>query len=727
VINFPIRLRSVRALLALAAGLVSAVPAGGACAPLAGGLDAFPSTAKLVLDDVGFAQPFVVRLSSAGLPDGVLQRSPQIGTTITTELLQLQLGGFHPRVGAITLRESPSQPSTGAIRNVVQDGACKLGGGEAFLDVFVELELPGLGQTWVNQQPFRLESPLEALPFLDVRFEVSRVVATALYDKVSGAERGELFYTLHHLAPPFPPAGSDCFDTLLTANLELFGPGMTVPLFGFGPTEVTRGSVVPGGTCNLGGTPCDADADCPALDTCKRPLIDTEIVALDLGGFDILLGDWQTSVLPDIGDSNCCIEHGTPGCSDPRCESLICDMDPFCCNVAWDGLCASLAASQTLCLENCLDPDANPSLGTVKSVQLNRTYPATSSFNLFVRIDTDLQGPLHNGSPIKVQPTAPITNLPPNPNTSFLYTGAPVTMLSQTNVAVGRISNIVHTLQPPRDCGPPPAAAQDCVDSWLVVELALPPCPPETLWLAGSARMLRDNPAPGGATGQEVIESVLAKGEFAGFSSCSGSLAARIASTASGAISSLTPEEFFPADSVFEVSIALDAPQGNLTAGPAQLATTIDALPAAPGEIYFGPEGTLALFDGNAVEVGQILSVRQEFAGPTACPAGFSSRIVFSGPTRHDFDVSIPGGGTGVEYDVVRGSLGSLLASQGAFSSASCLFANAAPALSDTTDPAPGQGYFYVARDGLGAFDGTWNGSGPSQAADRDLLLPDCP
>jgi len=39
--------------------------------------------------------------------------------------------------------------------------------------------------------------------------------------------------------------------------------------------------------------------------------------------------------LPDAG--------GNPGCSDPACQAIVCAVDPFCCSVEWDGLCADAA------------------------------------------------------------------------------------------------------------------------------------------------------------------------------------------------------------------------------------------------------------------------------------------------------------------------------------------------------------------------------------------------
>lgn len=62
----------------------------------------------------------------------------------------------------------------------------------------------------------------------------------------------------------------------------------------------------------------------------------------DLGA---LLGDWGNCP----GVPNCpspehdCSTRGGPGCSDVKCCTVICAMDPFCCEVAWDLICINLA------------------------------------------------------------------------------------------------------------------------------------------------------------------------------------------------------------------------------------------------------------------------------------------------------------------------------------------------------------------------------------------------
>jgi hypothetical protein len=47
-----------------------------------------------------------------------------------------------------------------------------------------------------------------------------------------------------------------------------------------------------------------------------------------------------------LDESSCgdCVEaNGTPGCEVTACETAVCDIDSFCCDVFWDGICANEA------------------------------------------------------------------------------------------------------------------------------------------------------------------------------------------------------------------------------------------------------------------------------------------------------------------------------------------------------------------------------------------------
>ncbi|MFO0874123.1 MAG: hypothetical protein U0575_09150 [Phycisphaerales bacterium] len=42
---------------------------------------------------------------------------------------------------------------------------------------------------------------------------------------------------------------------------------------------------------------------------------------------------------------NCCVAHAGAGCTNGACQGLVCEIDSFCCDVSWDGICASEAGS----------------------------------------------------------------------------------------------------------------------------------------------------------------------------------------------------------------------------------------------------------------------------------------------------------------------------------------------------------------------------------------------
>lgn len=51
----------------------------------------------------------------------------------------------------------------------------------------------------------------------------------------------------------------------------------------------------------------------------------------------------------------CCETHASTGCQDAAVSECTCGVDPYCCTVAWDGTCTTIA--QNLCAAGCTDPD----------------------------------------------------------------------------------------------------------------------------------------------------------------------------------------------------------------------------------------------------------------------------------------------------------------------------------------------------------------------------------
>jgi len=104
-----------------------------------------------------------------------------------------------------------------------------------------------------------------------------------------------------------------------------------------------------GDCCAFGGngTPgCDDPACCELICDAADPFCcevqwDAECAMLA----QLVCNDCPPAVCnPDAPD--CCEDQSPkvdPGCNDPDCCGLICEMDPFCCTVVWDGICVNEA------------------------------------------------------------------------------------------------------------------------------------------------------------------------------------------------------------------------------------------------------------------------------------------------------------------------------------------------------------------------------------------------
>jgi hypothetical protein len=72
----------------------------------------------------------------------------------------------------------------------------------------------------------------------------------------------------------------------------------------------------------------------------------------------ILCGDCG-GVCGVSGGANCCQPSNSPGCADANCCLAVCVLDPFCCVEVWDEFCANIAAEGcTVCTTGCGLPDA---------------------------------------------------------------------------------------------------------------------------------------------------------------------------------------------------------------------------------------------------------------------------------------------------------------------------------------------------------------------------------
>ena len=78
----------------------------------------------------------------------------------------------------------------------------------------------------------------------------------------------------------------------------------------------------------------------------------------DLGLLLGLLGPCPTCGDPNAG--GCLDPHPNPGCADAECCLAVCDIDPGCCDAAWDVQCTKIATK--VCDPGCGDADSGPCL-----------------------------------------------------------------------------------------------------------------------------------------------------------------------------------------------------------------------------------------------------------------------------------------------------------------------------------------------------------------------------
>ena len=653
-------------------------PAGTGC-ELPPGTDAFPSTAKIVVQsffDPG-SDPFIWYLSSAGLPDTVVQRGQQVGDTIQTEIVSLSLQGTHPSLGPINVHLDPDQPTLGEINNIQQSADCGFERADSFFDVFFEVDVSALGETWFPERPVRLENELTTLPPRREDYENPFLDPIVLRDRATGQPRGQLLYEIHRVDPPFDP-GPVCMDTWLDLQLTVPSAGIfQEPLGAQGPSTVAVGPpFVIDGTCS-DGSPCLNDVDCGTAGPCEqREAVQTEMTEMSLSSVQPhpMLGDYQIHVR-----------------------------------------------------------EQPPSLGLTQSESAHSTYPADSFFDVFVDIDTAMGRFSTSQQPVHVQ--APIRNIPPDPGTPFQSPpGQMYPVFDEQGNPVGDIRNVVHQTHTPFDWQPPPPPDDDCFDSWLRLRITLfnPFCQEELL-LPGDFRVLHDAPAPAGPPGQELIDTLIAKALFTGQGQCLGPLRVRLSQTnpSTGQVSSLAPAEFFPANSFFDVWAVVDTGIGTLfAASPVNMTTTINSLPPGDGEIYFGPGTVIPLLDSAGNQVGEILEVEHKVHHSVVCPPGCLGQwlSVAKGPGASVvLTAGIPDSGAGVQHDIARTTL-SQLRSPGAPEGATwtCMEDNGDGMLTDLALPLLGDGFAYIARDAFGEYAGTWNSSSSSQSGDRDSTVDAC-
>lgn len=113
--------------------------------------------------------------------------------------------------------------------------------------------------------------------------------------------------------------------------------------------------------------PCGQAACCAPFDSCVN-VTQNECAAIEPV---TAARQWQRGWFCGVGsqwcpwsaclerEGTCSIPHDWPGCADPSCCSVICNMDPLCCLVEWDEICVQAAAELTA--TDCRSAAANDS------------------------------------------------------------------------------------------------------------------------------------------------------------------------------------------------------------------------------------------------------------------------------------------------------------------------------------------------------------------------------
>ncbi|MGB0714287.1 MAG: hypothetical protein ACPGXK_00300 [Phycisphaerae bacterium] len=125
------------------------------------------------------------------------------------------------------------------------------------------------------------------------------------------------------------------------------------------------GACGPGtGDCctNNGSIGCEdfdcCETVCAIDDWCCTVAWDTDCASLAVTNCDASVCGGNAGCTNAVGD--CCTGNGTPGCNNPSCCETVCDIDAFCCETEWDFKCANTAEANC---EECESPDCGDAPG----------------------------------------------------------------------------------------------------------------------------------------------------------------------------------------------------------------------------------------------------------------------------------------------------------------------------------------------------------------------------
>jgi hypothetical protein len=127
------------------------------------------------------------------------------------------------------------------------------------------------------------------------------------------------------------------WDTICVNEAITMCPGLCVPI-----EDDCNGDAATHDCCTTGGVGCSDEACCKmvcSLDPfCCTSAWDTLCVSIAEAFCGLFC-----SVCGDAATHDCCTTTGGVGCTDADCCETVCDIDPFCCTVAWDSICVSEA------------------------------------------------------------------------------------------------------------------------------------------------------------------------------------------------------------------------------------------------------------------------------------------------------------------------------------------------------------------------------------------------
>ncbi|MHC5026555.1 MAG: M12 family metallo-peptidase [Planctomycetota bacterium] len=107
-----------------------------------------------------------------------------------------------------------------------------------------------------------------------------------------------------------------------------------------------------GDCCTPGHLPGCEDVACCELVCSTSPLCcETEWDASCASDAATMCGICHGNECP--GNGECCDPNSTPGCADPECCTIVCDLDPFCCNNNWDVICSDAAETNCPFCQTC--------------------------------------------------------------------------------------------------------------------------------------------------------------------------------------------------------------------------------------------------------------------------------------------------------------------------------------------------------------------------------------